>query len=76
MPPLSPLGAVPKFKVCRNSVVNTADDCLKPIVFALEILLPATSTIDSEADKPVRAVLSADAKPMTTILLIESKLLF
>ena len=32
------------------------------------ILLPATEIIVSEALKPVRAVLSADAKPITVIL--------
>ncbi len=68
VPPVVLPGDEPKPCVCKNWFANWTLDCLKPTVFALEILLPATSIIVSAAFMPVRAVLSADAKPIPWFL--------
>src|SRR4029453_6398009 len=65
VPPLVSEGPEPRLWVCRNCVANCACDALKPTVWELAKLLPATSTCVSAACMPVRAVVSADARPIT-----------
>ena len=45
-----------------------AVEALKPIVLEFDRLLPTTSIVDCEALIPVKAVLSADAKPIVLVL--------
>ncbi len=45
-----------------------AVDDLKPIVLEFDRLLPTTSIVDCEALIPVKAVLSADARPIALFL--------
>src|SRR5271165_2110628 len=64
LPPLLAVGEEPTLCVCRNWLAKSTSEALKPTVFALARLLPMTSICVSEAFKPVKAVLMADAKLM------------
>ena len=64
VPPAVAVGAEPKLNCCRNCVENKASDSLKPIVFELATLLPATSIVVSAAWRPVMAVLNTELRPM------------
>src|SRR5262245_18072835 len=59
-----PVSAEPRLSVCKNCVANEACDALKPIVFELATLLPATSIVVSAPCRPVMAVLNTEERPM------------
>jgi hypothetical protein len=71
VPPLKSVGPEPKLRVCKNWVAKVAVDDLKPTVFELARLLPTTSIVVSDPVKPVKAVLSADARPIVYLLIYE-----
>ena len=64
-------GAGAQTLVCRNWVAKVAVDALKPTVFELARLLPTTSIVVSAPVMPVNAVLSADARPIVYLLIID-----
>ena len=69
MPPLAAVGEEPTLCVCRNWLAKSTSEALKPTVFALARLLPMTSICVSEAFRPVKAVLMADARLMVDLSL-------
>jgi len=71
VPPSLAVGAEPRLRVCKNWVAKLAWEALKPTVFELARLLPTTSIVVSAAVNPVSAVLSAEAKPMIYLLLLQ-----
>src|SRR5258708_6295842 len=66
VPPSVELGADPELRVFANCVEKATFDCLKPVVPALEMLLPSTLISVSFRARPLSDVLSADDKPMMT----------
>src|SRR5262249_31183537 len=64
VPPSVALGAEPKLSVFASWVAKATFDSLKPVVPALEILLPRTLISVSFRDSPFSDVLRADVSPI------------
>ena len=63
VPPRLPLGAEPKVKFCRNWVLKSSEEDLKPTVLTLAMLLPTTPICSWLVARPLSAVLRDEVMP-------------